>query len=280
MKLGTLHRRNLAMALALACLLALGSTSLPLMAAEDIPALVTDTGWGDTTGSAGPKMHYSFGSWPPDLSTHGWKLQELYDLIFIITGLTFLLTEGLLILFLFQYRARPGHKAVYTHGNMYMEVAWTLIPVVVFVTLGISNAELWARLKDRNLFPKDTFDVQVTARQFEWKIQYPGPDGRFGTDDDPDYIINELYVPYDKPVRVRLTSEDVLHSFFLPELRVKQDAVPGMMSEIWFEATRPANTEIACAELCGLGHYRMKGEVKIRSLEEVEAWIEEELSDY
>lgn len=218
---------------------------------------------------------YRFGSFPKGLSTFAGEIDSLHDTIFLITGLVFLLTEGLLLYFMWAYRERPGHKAVYSHGHMGLEVAWTLLPIAIFVFLGIYSVRLWNKLKDPSHFPDKTFDVRVVAQQFEWHIFYPGADGKLNTPDDVE-IVNEMQVPRGVPVRVWLSSKDVIHSFFLPEMRVKQDAVPGMEVPIWFEATEFANLEIACAELCGLGHYRMKGLLKVVHKEALEKWLKEQ----
>jgi cytochrome c oxidase subunit 2 len=116
--------------------------------------------------------------------------------------------------------------------------------------------------------------VRVTAKQFNWEVQYPGPDGRFDTDDDL-VLENDLEVPVDAVVHVRLRSRDVIHSFFLPHLRLKQDAVPGREIVVWFQATRPGRYEIPCAELCGFGHSGMKGFLTVNTPEQFRAWIEE-----
>ncbi|MEE9171716.1 MAG: hypothetical protein V3U41_02260 [candidate division NC10 bacterium] len=114
--------------------------------------------------------------------------------------------------------------------------------------------------------------VHVTGKQFNWEILYPGPDGRFGTADDLQ-VDNELHVPVGKIVRVTLKSKDVIHSFFLPNLRLKQDTMPGREIEAWFEATKPGVYEIPCAELCGFGHSGMLGHLTVHSAEDYEKWV-------
>ena len=116
--------------------------------------------------------------------------------------------------------------------------------------------------------------VEVTARQFEWRLRYPGPDGEIGTIDDIHHV-NDLHIPVDEEILVDLKSMDVLHSFFLPELRVKQDAVPGMKIPVWFKALEPGEYDLVCAELCGWGHYKMKGRLTVQSREDYDAWLEE-----
>ena len=130
----------------------------------------------------------------------------------------------------------------------------------------------WADIKQR--MPQQAMNVEVTAEQFAWNIRYPGPDGKLETADDV-VTLNQLHFPVGRPLIVTLHSKDVIHSFFLPEFRVKQDAVPGMTTRIWLEATRVGQWEIACAELCGLGHFRMKGFVTVETPEEFERWLAE-----
>ena len=118
--------------------------------------------------------------------------------------------------------------------------------------------------------------VGIEAEQFAWNIHYPGPDGKLFTEDDV-VTLNQLHVPVGRPIVVSLRSKDVIHSFFLPEFRVKQDAVPGMTTRIWFDGQRVGHWEIACAELCGLGHFRMKGFVTVDTPEDYQKWLAEQV---
>jgi cytochrome c oxidase subunit 2 len=130
---------------------------------------------------------------------------------------------------------------------------------------------VWANIKSDRSFPDDALTLRVVAKQFEWNITYPGADGELDTGDDFT-VRNQLHLPANEPVVVRLEAEDVIHSFFVPELRVKQDAVPGMTIPVWFEATGTGDFEIACAELCGLGHYRMRASVTIHDPADFQSW--------
>jgi cytochrome c oxidase subunit 2 len=120
--------------------------------------------------------------------------------------------------------------------------------------------------------PQGAMNVEILAEQFAWNLRYAGADGKLNTADDV-LSLNQMHIPVGRPVIVSLKSKDVIHSLFLPEFRVKQDAVPGMTTRIWFEATRTGSWEIACAELCGLGHYRMKGFITVDSPEDFEKWL-------
>lgn len=209
---------------------------------------------------------------PEGVTTYAGSIDRIYYLILIITVLAFLIVEIALIVFLVRYRARPGRRAHYTHGNTRVEVIWTVIPAVVILMIGIMSGRVWGQIKGRNAMPADALTIGVMARQFEWNITYPGDDGRLGTADD--FLIrNQLHIPADRPVVLMLEAEDAIHSFFVPEFRVKQDAVPGMRIPVWFEVTSPGEYEIACAELCGIGHYRMRGVVTVHSASDYDDWL-------
>lgn len=218
---------------------------------------------------------------PEDISTFGPKIDFIFYVILIITGIVFFGVQGTLIYFLIRYRSKPGAKAYHTHGSHMVEVIWTAIPAVILVILAFMGQGVWAEVKMD--FPKasDAVQIRVKAEQFAWNIQYPGPDGEFGTEDDVRNI-NQLHIPVDKDVLVTLISiptadkAAVIHSFFLPEVRLKQDVVPGMEINVWFKAKRTGQFEIACAEFCGLGHYRMRGFLTIHSQEGFNAWLKEQ----
>jgi cytochrome c oxidase subunit II len=212
-------------------------------------------------------------SWmlPPGASTFVGEIDWLYYLILVITGIAFVLVELALVYFLFKYRARPGRKAVYLHGSNKAEVAWTSITAIVVVMIGVLSAPAWGRIKGRDAPPKDAIPMALTAKQFEWHFTYPGRDGKIGTSDD--YTIrSQLHVPINKPVVVTMQSEDVIHSFFIPSFRIKQDAVPGMHIRVWFQPTKEGTYELGCAELCGLGHYRMRAVVTVHSQQDYDRW--------
>lgn len=214
---------------------------------------------------------------PENVSTFGGDIDSLFYLILYITGAWFLLTEGLILYFLIRYRRHPGQRATYVHGNNLKQVSWILIPGLIVLLLDLwidfRGAEVWAKIKGH--VPPSDLQVQVTAKQFNWEIVYPGPDGKLGTADDLQ-MDNELHVPARKVVRLVLKSKDVIHSFFLPNLRLKQDAVPGREIVAWFEATKPGKYEIPCAELCGFGHSGMNGWLIVQTQEEYEKWAKEQ----
>lgn len=212
---------------------------------------------------------------PEDVSTFGGDIDSLFYLIYYITAATFILVTVLMVVFLVMYREQPGRRATYTHGNTTLEIIWTIIPAAILIVLSFMSVSTWATVKRHA--PDSDFELQVTAKQFNWEILYPGADGKFGTDDDKKFD-NDLHVPVNKVVRVHLQSADVIHSFFLPNLRLKQDAVPGRNILVWFEATKPGKYELPCAELCGFGHSGMKGWLFVHPPEEYAKWAAEHLA--
>ena len=216
-------------------------------------------------------------SWLPEsVSTYGGDIDAIFYLIYYVTGAWFVLTLGVTILFLIRYRRREGRRATYVHGNTLAQSAWILVPGLIVLLMDFwidfRSAEVWAKVMGR--MPSSDLRVQVTAKQFNWEMLYPGPDGQFGTADDLQ-LENELHVPVGKVVRVTLKAKDVIHSFFLPNLRLKQDAVPGREIEAWFEATKPGRYEIPCAELCGFGHSGMKGWLTVHPPDEYQKWVKQ-----
>jgi cytochrome c oxidase subunit 2 len=207
-------------------------------------------------------------------STFVSEIDFIYYLILVITGIAFVIVEIGLLWFSCKYRARPGHKAHYTHGNATAEVIWTAVPAVVVVGIGILSAPIWNKVKGRDSIPAGALEYNVTAKQFEWNVGYPGPDGQINTADDF-RVRNQLHIPVNRDIALTGQAEDVIHSFFVPEFRVKQDVVPGMHQRIWFRPTRVGQYELACAELCGLGHYKMRAFVTVHTQEEYDAWLAE-----
>jgi cytochrome c oxidase subunit 2 len=216
------------------------------------------------------------GWFPENISTFGADIDGVFFLIYYIVGFWFVLTQVAIIYFIIRFRRRPGVRAVYVRGDRWRELAWILIPaaIVLVLDLGIdaASARVWDRVKTH--VPKGDVHLDVTGKQFEWLVTYPGADAQLGTSDDFT-VNNELHVPAGKDIRVTLRSQDVLHSFFLPNVRLKQDAVPGRSIDVWFNVTKPGTYELACAELCGFGHYTMRGKFIVHTPEEYERWVRE-----
>lgn len=211
---------------------------------------------------------------PEGVSTYAADVDFIYYVILAVTGVAFVVVEVGLVWFMIKYRARPGRKAVYTHGSTRAEIIWTTVPAVTVVIIGLMSGGVWNTIKGRNSVPPGAIEYGIMARQFEWNVTYAGTDGQLGTDDD--FLVrNQLHIPVNTPVVVRLQAEDVIHSFFVPQFRVKQDALPGRIINVWFEAMKEGEYEIACAELCGLGHYRMRAFVTVHSQADYDQWLAE-----
>ncbi len=213
-------------------------------------------------------MSKIFSGWliAPSASTMGPQIDQLYNLVLILTGVMFVLTEAALIYFCLRYRDRPGQKAHSSHGNTTAEVIWTTIPALIMITLGFMSQNLWAKLKQPNNFPEPEIVVRVMAEQWLWHFKYNGPDGDIE-------VQNDFHIPVGKVVRFELTSQDVIHGFYIPDMRINQDAVPGITSSVWLQATRTGQFELRCTQFCGTNHYQMKGNLTVESPEEFQAWL-------
>jgi cytochrome c oxidase subunit 2 len=209
---------------------------------------------------------------PENIATYGQEIDDLFYLIYYITGAAFLLVTVLTIVFLVMYRQRPGHKAVYSHGNTALEMAWTIVPAVILVVLTFLSIPTWSKTKSR--IPESDLHIRILAKQFNWEVTYPGPDGKFDTADDQT-LDNEVHVPIDRPVVLHLRAKDVIHSVFIPQARFKQDAVPGREIVQWVQLTKPGKYEIPCAELCGFGHSGMKGWLFVHPPDQYQRWVKE-----
>jgi cytochrome c oxidase subunit 2 len=211
---------------------------------------------------------------PRDISRHGYQIDHLFYFVLGLTGVVFVATEVVLFWFLWRYEAHSSAApAKFVHGSHNLEVIWTILPAATLLFISIYQMNAWADVKMRPpALARPT--VEVTGRQFEWRLRYPGKDGRLGTPDDVHHV-NDLHVPLDQDVLVQLESMDVLHDFFLPHLRIKQDAVPGMSIPVWFRAAEPGTYDLVCAELCGWGHYKMKGRLTVEPREDYDRWLDE-----
>ncbi|MBJ7389979.1 MAG: cytochrome c oxidase subunit II [Chthoniobacterales bacterium] len=229
--------------------------------------------------------------WAPEAATVGAKkVDTLLNFIFYLTAAVFVLTQSVYIYYLVKYRRRPGSKAYYSHGNNTLEIIWTAIPTAIFLGLVIYSNRLWAEL--HSPAPEDSVRVDVVSYQFGWDMRYAGADGRLGEVDvhsysvdnkfglvpndaagDDDFSSTELVIPVNRPVHIYLHSRDVIHSFYVPQFRLYQAAVPGRtIAWVWFEPTRTGNFELACSQICGSGHYNMKAPIRVVSQEEFAKW--------
>ena len=213
---------------------------------------------------------------PENVSTYGGDIDGILSLIYGLTLFWFFLMIGLIVVFVLVFRRREGRRAAYLRGERFAEAVWIFVPVAIVLALDLwidlSGATAWGKVKGP--IPEGALHVHVLGKQFNWFIRYPGPDGTFDTADD--FVSeNDLHVPVNRPVRLTLISQDVIHNFFVPALRAKQDVLPGRPVEMWFEATKPGKYEMPCAELCGFGHSGMNGHLIVHTKEDFEKWTKE-----
>lgn len=236
---------------------------------------------------------------PIQASEHAHEIDDMIVLIHYLMAVLFVGWGAFYVYTLVRFRASANPKADYrgvtSHTSSYLEIGVAVIEAILLVGFAIPA---WAhRVNDIPPEGESTV-VNVIGKQFEWISHYPGADGRFGRRDislitptnnigldrsDPsgadDIVsINQLNVPINKPVLVYLSSQDVIHSFGIAEMRVKQDAVPGLQIPVWWVPTELGQYEVNCSQLCGLGHYRMRGFITVMSDEDYEAWLAEEAS--
>lgn len=231
------------------------------------------------------------GHWLPlNINEQGKVIDNLFMFILYLTGAIFIVTGVILFWFLWKYDASQNAEPVkYMHGSHTLEVVWSIIPAATLLFIAIYQMNAWADAKMRRpTLPGADGKVgtaddvlmpplaEVTGRQFEWRIRYAGKDGIVGTPDDV-LIVNDLHVPANEEVVLRIKSQDVLHSFFLPNLRLKQDVVPGMKQHVWFKANSTGVFDIVCAELCGWGHYKMRGRLTVESRDDFNRWLDLQL---
>ena len=184
---------------------------------------------------------------------------HLYNFVFWLSVFFFVLVIGAVVWMAIKYRYRPGVKAKYLTGSHLLEAGWTLVPTVLLLSIFVWGYSVY---NDMTRPPTDALEIRVVAKQWLFQIYYP--DGRS--------TVNEVFVPVNKPVRFIMSSEDVLHSMFIPDFRVKSDIVPGMYTSIWFEATQTGPHQIYCTQYCGASHSLMMAKVRVLDEKQWEAW--------
>ena len=233
---------------------------------------------------------------PIDISAHGYRIDEIIGWVHVLMFVLFIGWGAIFIYTMVRFRRRRNPNAdprgVRSHASSYFEGAIVVIELVLLFGLSIP---FWASAVAQVPEPSEAMRVRVISQQFQWNIHYAGPDGVFGRT-DPDLVRpqennhigldrddlfgkddvmtnNQLNLPIEQPVVIELSSLDVVHSFFIPVLRVKQDAVPGLVIPLSFTATETGKYEIACAQLCGIGHAQMRGFVTLQDPVEFEEWL-------
>lgn len=261
-------------------------------------------------------------------SEHGSRIDDMMHITFLVTYIVFIITHILLFYYAFKYRKQKGKKAQFISHNNTLEIVWTGIPAIVMTFLVIGGLDAWNEIMGDVGADDDYLEIEATGYQFAWQMRYPGEDGLLGRKDfrlitgtnslgqdwtdlknADDILVNDIVLPVDQKVRVRITAKDVLHDFYLPQFRVKMDAVPGLPTYFVFTPTKTTKEwrkelsqyeeyqipdpedpekqlwetrefELACAELCGIGHWSMKRKVTIVEQDEYEEWLAGQNSYY
>jgi cytochrome c oxidase subunit 2 len=234
---------------------------------------------------------------PAGASAAAAGIDHHFTTTFILMGIVFVAAQVALGYLVWHYRDRglSSSKVAYSHGNTTLEIVWTVLTTFLFVGLNLATYTLWAAERF-DPAGANAVRVEVTGMQFAWYFRYPGPDGKFGATNpeledasaggeaalgldpkDPaskdDVVTGTMVVPVNREIEVILRAHDVIHSFFIPQMRFKQDAVPGLAIHMHFTPIETGDYEILCAELCGLGHYKMHGMLKVVSQVEFDKWL-------
>src|SRR5215469_14427646 len=198
---------------------------------------------------------------PEQASTVAPQVDALYLFLVLITTFFSLLIAILIIYFAVRYRTKPGHRAEQIHGSTLLEIVWTVIPLGISMVIFLWGAVLYFHIERP---PTNALEIYGVAKQWMWKFQYP----------EGQREINSLHVPTGTPVKVTLISEDVIHNFFVPAFRVKQDVLPNRYRMVWFTATTPGTYHLFCSQYCGTNHSQMIGDVVVMKPEDYAAWLE------
>jgi cytochrome c oxidase subunit II len=229
---------------------------------------------------------------PARITEAGAAIDLQYGMTLVVVATVFILSQVSLGFVVFRYRDR-GQPVQFSRGNNTFELIWTSLTIIMFVGLGLLGGKAWAngRMGEAD---RDAIRIEVTEGQFVFNFRYPGPDGKFGRIDpkqinaslgnligvdssDPagadDLVLPTLTVPVNRQIELLLRSQDVIHSFFVRELRLQQDAVPGLVIPIRFTAEKIGQYEIVCTQLCGLGHSNMHSYLNVVSADDYAAFL-------
>ena len=234
--------------------------------------LYSASAWADEPG---------FGQRPLDVSLDGHRSDWLFNVTTVSITVLFLIMAGILVWTSLVHRDTPARKAHYEHGIGKKHLMLTAV-ISSIIFFGVDGTLLYNSFTDLSAafykFPTKSENpvvIEVYAQQWAWNFRYAGADGVLNTPDDI-VKLNEMHIPVDTPVMLKMKSKDVIHSFYLPNFRTKQDAVPGAITQLWFQATQAGNFEIGCAQHCGVSHYKMRGFLTISPKEGFAQWLKDE----
>ncbi len=207
-------------------------------------------------------MFSGFPLFPEQASTLAGSVDGLYFFLIGVTVFFFVAISAALLIFAVKYRRRsPSEWPEEIHSSLLLELAWTIVPFLITIVIFVWGATLFFSM---NRPPDNAIEISVVGKRWMWKLQHMTGQRE----------INQLHIPVGRPVRLTLTSEDVIHSFFVPAFRVKKDAVPGRYNVMWFEATKAGRYHLFCAEYCGTQHSRMIGEIVAMEPADFQTWIQ------
>ena len=199
---------------------------------------------------------------PPQASSLAGSVDTLFDVMLALTGTVSVAVFVVMIVFCVKYRRRShADRTGANRTRVGVEITWTLVPFVMFMALFGWSISLWSRMRTP---PADAAPIYVVAKQWMWKVQHPGGQRE----------IDSLHVPLDRPIRLVMTSQDVIHSFYVPAFRQKQDVLPGRYTQLWFTATREGDYPLLCSQYCGTDHARMTGTVSVMKPADYARWLQ------
>lgn len=200
---------------------------------------------------------------PRQGSTIAGPMDDLYMFIFWLSVVFFIIIAGQVVWFGMKYRRRgPGEKTPHITHHLNLELAWSIIPLLLCIVLFFWGFDGYMKA---TVVPGDAMEIQVRAKRWQWEFEYP----------DGIRALNDLYIPVNKKIRMVMISDDVLHSFWVPEFRVKMDVLPNRYTDVWFESTIPGTYNLTCTEYCGKGHSTMRGSIKVLTPVEYEDFVKE-----
>jgi cytochrome c oxidase subunit II len=205
-------------------------------------------------------MFNNFPLWPVPASSGAGNVDALFIFLLLLAGFMSLAIFTMIVVFAVKFRYRPGHRAEQIEGSVPLEVTWSVVPLAIFMVIFVWGAILYFRERTP---PRQADAVYVVAKQWMWKLEH----------EQGQKEINELHVPVGRDIKLIMTSQDVIHSFYVPAFRIKQDVLPGRYTTAWFHATRPGVYHLFCAEYCGTSHSGMIGQVVVLEPAQYQAWL-------
>jgi len=206
---------------------------------------------------------------PEQAAANAYLVDDLYNVVMVISIVGTLGIFGAIVFFVVKYHKSQNEKSAYIPHNALAETLWTVIPTIIFLAIGVWG--IWAFYK-MEAVPSNAHTINLTAKQWMWEVTYK-KNGKEASG------VDIIYLPVDKPVVVKMTSVDVLHSFYVPSFRVKRDVVPGMNSQVSFTPTKKGDFRIFCAEFCGTRHSKMRGIVRVVSAKRYDKWLDRQIKE-